>query len=94
MPAMRELPVVHISSCAVGQITTILPRVPPPHEGASRSSRTLEAGCDGRDTLNDEQHIADGEIVWSRRPDAGAKSVERSADDGDNQARSHRGDHV
>ena len=31
--AMRKLPVVHISSCAVGQITTILSRVPHPHEG-------------------------------------------------------------
>jgi hypothetical protein len=33
MRAMRKLPVVHISSCAVGQITTMLPRVSLPHEG-------------------------------------------------------------
>src|SRR5215470_11099035 len=31
--AMRKLPVVHISSCAVGQITTMLPRVSLPQEG-------------------------------------------------------------
>ena len=54
--------------------------------GASRSSRTLEAGCDGRGVLSDEQHDADGEVVWSWRPWAGAKLAERSADDGDNKA--------
>jgi hypothetical protein len=52
IPAMRKLPVVHIFSCVVGQITTMLPRIPPPiKRGASRSSRTLEAGCDGRGVL-------------------------------------------
>jgi len=55
IPAMRKLPVVHIFSCAVGQIKTILPRVPHPiKRGASRSSRTLEAGCDGRNVAADE----------------------------------------
>jgi hypothetical protein len=34
----------------------------------------------------DDQHGADGEIVWSWRPKAGVKSAERSADDGDNKA--------
>ena len=33
IPAMRELPVVHIFSCFVGQITTILPHVSLPQEG-------------------------------------------------------------
>jgi hypothetical protein len=38
--------------------------------------------------------FADGEVVWSWRPDAGAKRVERVfTRDGDNKARSHRGDH-
>src|SRR5262245_1793250 len=43
----------------------------------------------------DERHsIADGEAVWSRRPDAGAKPLESyERGDGDNKARSHRGDH-
>src|SRR6185312_17220621 len=39
---------------------------------------------------------ADGEAVWSWRPDAGAKlatMLARCADDGDKKARSHRGDH-
>jgi hypothetical protein len=31
--------------------------------------------------------IADGEVVWSWRPDAGAKLAERSADDGGKKAR-------
>src|SRR5262249_31194113 len=51
--------------------------------GASRSSRTLEAGCDGR---------ADGEVVWSWHPVAGAKPFDlREATV--TQSRSHRGDH-
>jgi hypothetical protein len=33
IPAMRKLPVVHIFACAVGQITTIIPRVSLPQEG-------------------------------------------------------------
>ena len=38
--------------------------------------------------------LADGEAVWSRRPDAGAKPLESyERGDGDNKARSHRGDH-
>jgi hypothetical protein len=40
--------------------------------------------------------VADGEVVWSWRPDAGAKSAmmfPHHADDGDNKARSHRGEH-
>src|SRR5690348_17734226 len=32
------------------------------------------------------EHITDGEVVWSWRPWAGAKLAERSADDGDNKA--------
>jgi hypothetical protein len=48
------------------------PARPAATRGASRSSRTLEAGCDGRGVLSDEQHDADGEVVWSWRPDAGA----------------------
>ena len=32
--------------------------------------------------------IADGEVVWSWRPDAGAKVVEQSTDDGGKKARS------
>jgi hypothetical protein len=44
---------------------------------------------------HDERHsFADGEAVWSRRPDAGAKRVEDVfTHDGDNKARSHRGEH-
>ena len=60
--------------------------------GASRSSRTWEAGCDGRIVLRDEQHEADGEVVWSWRRDAGAKlpgtTIPRG--DGGKKARSPR----
>ena len=59
-----------------------------------RSSRHGGRGCDGRAARETNVACADGEVVWSWRPDAGAKSVERSAGDGDNKARSHRGDHV
>jgi hypothetical protein len=90
---MRKLPVVHISSCAVGQITTIIRASRRHKRGASRSSRTLEAGCDGRGVLFDEPHDADGEVVWSWRPDAGASLCEMTQSDGDNKARSHRGEH-
>jgi hypothetical protein len=35
---------------------------------------------------------ADGEVVWSRRPDAGVKFTEKSVGDGDKRA-DHRGEH-
>src|SRR5579872_2698809 len=51
----------------VGQITGTSSRVPCPMRGAlGRSSRVLDAGCDGRlwrDRRTREQ--ADGEVVWS-----------------------------
>jgi hypothetical protein len=59
--------------CAVGQITTILPRVPHPIRGAFRDRHERWAR-DAMDAMSHEttETIADGEIVWSRRPDAGA----------------------
>jgi hypothetical protein len=59
--------------CHVGQIRTMICASRTRKRGASRSSRTLSAGCDGRGVLSDEQHIADGEIVWSWRPKVGVK---------------------
>ena len=50
--------------------------------GGSRSSRTLGAGCDGRGSVRRVNNArtndvaADGEVVWSWRPDAGAKLAE------------------
>jgi hypothetical protein len=42
--------------------------------GAYASSRTWSAGCDGRGDVDKTSDVAaDGEIVWSWRPDAGAK---------------------
>src|SRR5215475_4542961 len=51
------------------------PRVRSHKRGASRSSRTLAARCDGRVVLSDERHDADGEVVWSWRPWAGVKVI-------------------
>jgi hypothetical protein len=67
----------------------------PIKRGGSRSSRTLGAGCDGRTSpgaiVSATSGVgADGEVVWSWRSDAGAKSAVRSADDGGNQAWSPR----
>src|SRR5262249_18462829 len=41
--------------------------------GASRSSRTLGAGCNGRAGSPDERSRADGKIAWSWPPDAEVK---------------------
>jgi hypothetical protein len=65
-------------------------RVPCSSRGAYASSRTLSAGCGGRvDAARRAASFADGEIVWSRRPDAGADlamMLSHHADDGDNKA--------
>jgi hypothetical protein len=60
--------------CHRPQIRTII-RTSRTHErGASRSSRTLGAGCGGRvSCARRTQANADGEVVWSWRSDAGAK---------------------
>jgi hypothetical protein len=63
--------------------------------GASRSSRTLAVGCDGRTPPSafqnaDERRGPDGEIVWSWHPDADAKfatALLRRAGDGGQKAR-------
>src|SRR5207237_62217 len=63
-------------ACDVGQIGW---RVPPvlPHltRGASRTSRCVGVGCDGRDVVQraghaDVRHVADGEVAGSWPPDA------------------------
>ncbi len=60
--------------CSKPQISSIF-RVSRLHKrGVSRSSRTLGAGCGGRfGCALTNAAEADGEIVWSWRPDAGAK---------------------
>src|SRR5580704_4925993 len=85
---MRKLPVVHFPLAPSGKSQRCSRASRCRKRGASRSSRTLEAGCDGRDVLRDEQHIADGEIVWSWRPKAGAKFSRMMRGDGDNKVRS------
>src|SRR5262249_43824074 len=69
---------------------------PAPRRGTLRPIVTKRgAGCDGRGQCRLTSDVAaDGEVVWSWRPDAGAKRVEHVfTRDGDNKARSHRGEH-
>jgi hypothetical protein len=59
--------------------------------GASRSSRTSSAGCDGRESAERRTApFADGEVVWSWPLDAEVNSRQCFAlrGDGDNKARS------
>jgi hypothetical protein len=37
---------------------------------------------DVNSAADDERWFADGEVVWSRHPDAGVRLAEQSADDG------------
>ena len=72
-------------------------RRPVPLRGVSRSSRTLVR--DAMDAMCHETSdaVADGEIVWSWRPDAGAKFLRRAMRaSGMTVANKpgHRGDHV
>jgi len=49
----------------------------------------MDAACRSMFSHADERHGADGEIVWSWHPGAGAKSalfIDERADDGGNQA--------
>jgi hypothetical protein len=76
------------SAWRVGQIRSIFSRNPPRQEGRIAIVTKREAGCDGRGRHQWTTGAdADGEVVWSWRPDAGAKLVERSADDGGKKAR-------
>jgi len=65
--------------------------------GVSRSSRTLEAGCGGREDVSarlraDEGIFSDGQAVWSRPPDAGDKPARFSQATGANKPGA-RGEH-
>jgi hypothetical protein len=105
-------------ACRVGQIKTMLPRIPPHEEGRFAIVTNVGAGSGGRDgsraflTPTNElirlredcdgmvptpswtfsrKAFADGQAVWSWRPDAGAKSwsAQRALwDDGGKRARS------
>ena len=72
----------------------------PRQRGASRSSRTLRAGCGGRRDVQrawrvDEDIPADGEVVRSRSPDAGIKpACDEHARRRWLESPAHRGDHV
>ena len=66
------------SAWRVGQISRIVPRIPPRQEGRIAIVTNVEAGSGGpRDIAAcfhaDERGLADGQAVWSWRPKAGAK---------------------
>ena len=57
-----------------GRNSFIASHIPHPIRGPYRGRHdTLGAGGDGRFCTGDERCEADGEAVWSRRPDAGVK---------------------
>jgi len=93
MHVMQKLPVVPICRtslplrCRANQNDPL--RVPHSPRGAFRDRHGRWAR-DAMDAMSHEtnENIADGEVVWSWRPKAGVKSVERSTGDGDNKARS------
>ena len=62
--------------------------VPSSQEGRFAIVTDVEAGCDGRGGAQDERSLlADGEVVWFWRSEAGAKLAGHDpADDGGNQA--------
>ena len=73
--------------------------VPFRRRGVSRSSRTLATECGGRGVAQcvaactDERHLADGQVVWFRYPDAGiplATTLTRRVGHGGQQARCTR----
>jgi hypothetical protein len=62
------------SASAVGQISGLVWRVSPDERGGSRSSRTRGGMRWTRKLRLTSVADADGEVVWSWRPDAGVKS--------------------
>src|SRR6202011_3831665 len=61
------------SAYHVGQISALAPRVSPDERGGSRSSRTRGGMRWTRRRRMTNAVVADGEAVWSWRPDAGVK---------------------
>jgi hypothetical protein len=80
----------NISLFASGKSVVSL-RASHPRRGGSRSSRTRGGMRWTRRLRLTSAADADGEVVWSWRPDAGVKLVERSASDGGKTA-GHRGE--
>ena len=70
----------------------ILPSIPPRlKRGVSRTSRNVRRDAVDADVSKTDDADADGEVVWSWRPVAGAKFAKIRcaylADDGDNKVR-------
>ena len=70
--------------------------VPARDEGRFAIVTNARAGCGGRGRLMQDERglVADGEVVWSWRPDAGAKFVRSKLLTGDGGKKpGHRGEH-
>jgi len=90
---VKPLRVKYLSS-VLQKYVIISPHPASTRRGVSRSSRTLGAGCGGREDVSarlrvDEGIFSDGQAAWSCPPDAGDKPARRfSPGDGGQQARS------
>jgi len=74
----------------VGQISDLNRRVPPDQRGRAHVTN-VAAGCGGRELMARDERLkrADGEVVWSWRPDAGVQaSGKLSGGEGGKKARS------
>ncbi len=95
---MRKLPVVLIRRNPLGLPKTpnqwLLSARPAPLEGRSRSSRTWGGMRWTRQLRKTSVAKADGEVVWSWRPDAGVKSAEVIPPATVAKEPGHRGEHV
>ena len=68
------------SAFAVGQITDLNPRVSPDERGVAHVTNARWDAVDAALAQDVRKAVADGEVVWSWRPDAGAKLCEDIAE--------------
>ena len=61
------------SAFAVGQITDLNPRVSPDERGVAHVTNARWDAVDAALAQDVRKAVADGEVVWSWRPDAGVK---------------------
>ncbi|MGB8400527.1 hypothetical protein [Bradyrhizobium sp.] len=68
------------SAFGVGQITDLNPRVSPDERGVAHVTNARWDAVDAALAHDERKRLADGEVVWSWRPDAGAKLCEDIAE--------------
>jgi hypothetical protein len=70
------------SAFAVGQITDLNPRVSPDERGVAHVTNARWDAVDATLAQDERKAVADGEVVWSWRRDAGVKFVRSKASQG------------